>query len=109
MATGRPEHVVGIHFFNPVPVLAAGRARPVAAHRRRGHRARARPSPAGPLGKRAIRAQDRAGFIVNALLIPYLLSAIRMFESGFAIREDIDTGHGARAAPTRWARWRSPT
>ena len=44
------------------------------------------------LGKRVIRSQDRAGFIVNALLIPYLLSAIRMLESGFATAEDIDTG-----------------
>lgn len=44
------------------------------------------------LGKHVIRSQDRAGFIVNALLIPYLLSAIRMLESGFATAEDIDTG-----------------
>ena len=44
------------------------------------------------LGKHAIRAQDRAGFVVNALLIPYLLSAIRMFESGIATAEDIDNG-----------------
>jgi 3-hydroxybutyryl-CoA dehydrogenase len=44
------------------------------------------------LGKHAIRAQDRSGFVVNALLIPYLLSAIRMFESGIASREDIDNG-----------------
>lgn len=46
----------------------------------------------GILGKHAIRAQDRSGFVVNALLIPYLLSAIRMFESGIASREDIDNG-----------------
>jgi len=44
------------------------------------------------LGKRVIRSQDRAGFIVNALLIPYILSAIRMLESGFASAEDIDAG-----------------
>jgi len=44
------------------------------------------------LGKRTIRCQDRAGFVVNALLIPYILSAIRMFESGFASADDIDTG-----------------
>ncbi|MDQ3390785.1 MAG: 3-hydroxyacyl-CoA dehydrogenase family protein, partial [Actinomycetota bacterium] len=44
------------------------------------------------LGKRVIRSQDRAGFIVNALLIPYILSAIRMMESGFATAEDIDVG-----------------
>ena len=46
----------------------------------------------GQLGKHTIRCKDRAGFIVNALLIPYLLSAIRMMESGFATAEDIDTG-----------------
>jgi len=44
------------------------------------------------LGKRVIRSKDRAGFIVNALLIPYILAAIRMFESGFATAEDIDAG-----------------
>src|SRR5690606_25287277 len=46
----------------------------------------------GVLGKRVIRSQDRAGFVVNALLIPYLLSAVRMLESGFATAEDIDAG-----------------
>ena len=44
------------------------------------------------LDKRVIRSQDRAGFIVNALLIPYILSAVRMLESGFATAQDIDTG-----------------
>jgi 3-hydroxybutyryl-CoA dehydrogenase len=46
----------------------------------------------GELGKEAIDSQDRAGFVVNALLVPYLLSAIRMYESGFASKEDIDRG-----------------
>jgi 3-hydroxybutyryl-CoA dehydrogenase len=46
----------------------------------------------GALGKRVIRSQDRAGFVVNSLLIPYLLSAVRMLESGFATRDDIDAG-----------------
>ncbi len=46
----------------------------------------------GALGKTAIRAQDRAGFVVNALLVPYLLSAIRMYEAGHASAEDIDVG-----------------
>jgi 3-hydroxybutyryl-CoA dehydrogenase len=91
MATSRPEHVIGIHFFNPVPVLGlveivsslltspetTGRADDFATK---------------VLGKHVIKSQDRAGFIVNALLIPYLLSAIRMLESGFASAEDIDTG-----------------
>jgi 3-hydroxybutyryl-CoA dehydrogenase len=54
--------------------------------------ARAESFADGVLGKRVIRSKDRAGFIVNALLIPYLLSAIRMLESGFATAEDIDSG-----------------
>ena len=54
--------------------------------------ARAEAYAQGQLGKRTILSKDRAGFIVNALLIPYILSAIRMFESGFASKEDIDQG-----------------
>ncbi len=91
MATQRPSQVIGIHFFNPVPVLklvelvtslltsdetvtrASGFATDI-------------------LHKRVITSKDRAGFIVNALLIPYILSAIRMMESGFATAEDIDAG-----------------
>jgi 3-hydroxybutyryl-CoA dehydrogenase len=53
---------------------------------------RAQSFAADVLHKRVIRSQDRAGFVVNALLIPYILSAIRMMESGFATAEDIDTG-----------------
>jgi 3-hydroxybutyryl-CoA dehydrogenase len=53
---------------------------------------RAETFAADSLGKRVIRSQDRAGFVVNALLIPYILSAIRMMESGFATAADIDTG-----------------
>ena len=91
MATDRPEHVVGLHFFNPVPVLPlvevvasllSSEASVDLAER----------FAVEALGKRAIRAKDRAGFIVNALLVPYLLSAVRMMESGFATAEDIDTG-----------------
>jgi 3-hydroxybutyryl-CoA dehydrogenase len=91
MATSRPDKVIGIHFFNPVPVLrlvelvtslvtsdaTAAAARDFASKR---------------LGKLVIASPDRAGFIVNSLLIPYILSAVRMFESGFATAEDIDTG-----------------
>ena len=91
MATKRPEQVIGMHFFNPVPVLklvevisslltsaeTTNRVRSFATDR---------------LGKQVIASPDRAGFVVNALLIPYLLSAIRMLESGFASAEDIDTG-----------------
>jgi 3-hydroxybutyryl-CoA dehydrogenase len=91
MATHRPEQVLGLHFFNPVPVLALVEliasllTAPAAAETAAGF-AQER------LGKHLIRSQDRAGFIVNALLIPYLLSAIRMLESGFASAEDIDRG-----------------
>jgi len=91
MATGRPESVVGIHFFNPVPVLnlvevvTSLLTAPATTEQ-------AEAFATDQLGKRVVRSQDRAGFIVNALLIPYLLSAIRMLESGFATAEDIDTG-----------------
>ena len=91
MATKRPEQVVGMHFFNPVPVLrlvevisslltSADTTERVHAY------------ATDSLNKRVIYSKDRAGFVVNALLIPYLLSAIRMLESGFASAEDIDTG-----------------
>jgi 3-hydroxybutyryl-CoA dehydrogenase len=91
MATRRPAQVVGLHFFNPVPVLPLVElvsslvTSPETTER-------AADFAAGVLGKHVIRSQDRAGFIVNALLIPYLLSAIRMLESGFATADDIDTG-----------------
>jgi 3-hydroxybutyryl-CoA dehydrogenase len=91
MATRRPESVVGLHFFNPVPVLNLVELVPslltadVTIERSERFAVEA-------LGKRVIRSQDRAGFVVNALLIPYLLSSIRMLESGFATAEDIDAG-----------------
>ncbi|MDQ1397477.1 MAG: 3-hydroxybutyryl-CoA dehydrogenase, partial [Acidimicrobiaceae bacterium] len=91
MATKRPNQVVGIHFFNPVPVLKLVElvtsllTSPETADR-------AEAFAESVLDKRVIRSQDRAGFIVNALLIPYLLSSIRMMESGFATAEDIDHG-----------------
>jgi 3-hydroxybutyryl-CoA dehydrogenase len=91
MATRRPESVVGLHFFNPVPVLRLVELvtslltdDPTAR--------RAQSFAEDVLGKVVIRSQDRAGFIVNALLIPYILSAIRMLESGFATAADIDHG-----------------
>jgi len=91
MATGRPHAVIGIHFFNPVPVLRLVElvtsllTSPETAERSEAFAHE-------QLGKRVIRSKDRAGFIVNALLIPYLLSAMRMMESGFATAEDIDSG-----------------
>ncbi|MGV9823799.1 3-hydroxybutyryl-CoA dehydrogenase [Nocardia xishanensis] len=90
-ATSNPGRVVGVHFFNPVTVLPLVEivvtlktdgvvVDAVTAYVR------------DVLGKRTIESKDRAGFIVNALLIPYLCSAIRMFETGFASAEDIDDG-----------------
>jgi 3-hydroxybutyryl-CoA dehydrogenase len=91
MATKRPESVIGIHFFNPVPILHLVEL-VSSLLTSADTTTRADAFASGILGKRVIRSQDRAGFIVNALLVPYLLSAIRMLESGFASAEDIDTG-----------------
>ncbi len=91
MATDRPENVIGIHFFNPVPVLHLVEL-VVSLHTSDATIGRAEAYSHDRLGKRTIRSKDRAGFIVNALLIPYILSAVRMFESGFASKEDIDQG-----------------
>lgn len=91
MATGRRDRVVGMHFFNPVPVLRLVEVIPSLMTSDETV-ARTTAFAETVLGKRVIRSQDRAGFIVNALLIPYILSAIRMLESGFATPEDIDTG-----------------
>lgn len=91
IATQRPEQVIGIHFFNPVPVLRLVElvtsllTSPQTVQQ-------ANDFATDVLHKRVIRSQDRAGFIVNALLIPYILSAIRMMESGFATADDIDAG-----------------
>jgi len=91
MVTRRPEHVLGIHFFNPVPVLqlvelvSSLLTDPSVTDQ-------AEELVTGVLGKKVIRSQDRAGFVVNALLVPYLLAAVRMLESGFARAEDIDLG-----------------
>lgn len=90
-ATKRPEHVLGIHFFNPVPVLKLVELVP-SLLTDEGTVERASAFAIDKLGKQTIRAKDRSGFIVNALLVPYLLSAIRMFEAGIASAEDIDNG-----------------
>jgi 3-hydroxybutyryl-CoA dehydrogenase len=89
--TSRPEQVLGLHFFNPVPVL---RLVELVTSLMTGDDVvdRATAFVTGELSKRVIRSQDRAGFVVNSLLIPYLLSAVRMLESGFATRDDIDAG-----------------
>jgi 3-hydroxybutyryl-CoA dehydrogenase len=91
VVTNRPENVVGIHFFNPVPVLKLVEIVPSLLTSPEVTE-RARALVEGKLGKQAIDCQDRAGFVVNALLIPFILSAIRMLESGFASPEDIDRG-----------------
>ena len=89
--TSQPEKVLGLHFFNPVPVLPLVEI--VHSIMTSDETAtNAREFAEKTLGKECIDSQDRAGFVVNALLVPYLLSAIRMYESGFASREDIDRG-----------------
>lgn len=89
IATKSPDRVVGMHFFNPVPVLplvelvtTLKTSQAVAE--------RAEKFASEVLGKQVVRSADRSGFVVNALLVPYLLSAIRMVESGFATKEDVD-------------------
>lgn len=91
MATQRPSQVIGIHFFNPVPVLRLVEV-VTSLLTSDDTISRATAFAKDTLSKRVIRSQDRAGFIVNALLIPYILSAIRMMESGFATADDIDAG-----------------
>lgn len=96
-ATLNPERVVGMHFFNPAPVLPLVEVIPCeltsddTVQRVYGF-------AKIQLGKTIITAKDRAGFVVNALLIPYLLSAIRMVDAGLASAEDIDTGMTAGCA-----------
>jgi len=89
-ATRRPERVVGTHFFNPPPVMKLLElVRSIATSDATMAEAR---GFGESLGKRIIVAQDRGGFIVNLLLIPFLTHAVRVYESGFATREDIDEG-----------------
>ncbi|CDZ91552.1 3-hydroxybutyryl-CoA dehydrogenase [Rhodococcus ruber] len=88
-ATSRPGQVVGVHFFNPVPVMPLVEI--ISALTTEEETANAVfDYVKNTLGKTTVRAGDRAGFIVNALLIPYLTSAVRMLESGYATKEDID-------------------
>jgi 3-hydroxybutyryl-CoA dehydrogenase len=89
-ATRRPEAVVGTHFFNPPPVMKLLElVRSIATSEQTMDTAR---EFGEQLGKRIIVAQDRGGFIVNLLLIPFLTHAVRVYESGFATKEDIDEG-----------------
>ncbi|MEY9835404.1 3-hydroxybutyryl-CoA dehydrogenase [Streptomyces sp. 846.5] len=96
-ATSRPEQVLGIHFFNPAPVQRLVEIIPTLTTSAETV-TRAEAFTREVLAKDPIRARDRAGFVVNALLVPYLLSAVRMFESGVATAEDIDKGMEAGCA-----------
>jgi 3-hydroxybutyryl-CoA dehydrogenase len=94
--TTHPERVIGLHFFNPVPVLPLVEVVPSLLTAPETVR-RAEEFVEG-LGKHTVLCKDRAGFVVNALLIPFLLAAIRMVESGFASPEDVDTAMVAGCA-----------
>ena len=90
IASGRADRVIGMHFFNPPPVMALLELTPalttsdetIAFIRGYGR---------DVLGKTCVQAKDHAGFIVNRLLVPYLFDAVRLLDDGFASAEDIDT------------------
>jgi len=88
-ATGNPGRVLGLHFFNPVPVLPLVELVTTLVTDEAAA-ARTEQFAASVLGKQVVRCSDRSGFVVNALLVPYLLSAIRMVEAGFATVADVD-------------------
>ncbi len=91
-----PQRVIGMHFFNPVPVLPLVELVPSL---RTGQATvdAARAFAEDRLGKKTVLCKDRAGFVVNALLVPYLLAAVRMVEAGVATAEDVDTAMVAGA------------
>ncbi|MEZ5176398.1 MAG: 3-hydroxybutyryl-CoA dehydrogenase [Acidimicrobiia bacterium] len=89
VATNRPHAVVGMHFFNPATVMPLVEVVSTVVTDE-ACADRAAEFAAGTLNKTVVRAKDRAGFIVNKLLCPYILEAVRMYEEGFASREDID-------------------
>jgi 3-hydroxybutyryl-CoA dehydrogenase len=88
-ATSRPGSVVGMHFFNPATVMPLVEVISTVVTDE-STAARAAGFATDTLGKTVVRAKDRAGFIVNKLLCPYIFEAVRMYEDGFATREDID-------------------
>ena len=88
--TQRPDRVIGLHFFSPVPVMKLVEV--VVALDTADEAVTRAEEFAAAIGKSAIRTKDRSGFIVNMLLVPYLMAAVRMYEDGFASREDIDEG-----------------
>ena len=88
METGRPDRVCGVHFFNPAPMMSLVElVRPLTASDETLGAVR---SFAEGCGKQVVEVKDQAGFIVNALLFPYLNNAVRLLENGVATREDID-------------------
>lgn len=89
-ATNRPGSVIGMHFFNPATVMPLVEVISTVVSDESVVDRAAR-FASDTLGKTVVRAKDRAGFIVNKLLCPYIFEAIRMYEDGFATREDIDT------------------
>ena len=95
--TEQPERVIGMHFFNPVPVLPLVELVPSLMTTAETLE-RARAFAGDRLGKHTVVGKDRAGFVVNALLIPYLLAAIRMVETGFATADDVDVAMMAGCA-----------
>jgi 3-hydroxybutyryl-CoA dehydrogenase len=88
--TSEPQRVLGLHFFSPVPVMKLVEI--VVGLDTDGGIVERAAGFAGQIGKHPIRTKDRSGFIVNMLLVPYLMAAVRMYEDGFASREDIDDG-----------------
>jgi 3-hydroxybutyryl-CoA dehydrogenase len=89
-ATGRPDRVVGLHFFSPVPVMPLVEV--VHALEASDETLATAERLVHTLGKTPIHTKDRSGFVVNMLLVPYLMAAVRMYEDGFATREAIDEG-----------------
>lgn len=89
-ATNRPGSVIGMHFFNPATVMPLVEVISTVVSDESVVDRAAR-FASDTLGKTVVRAKDRAGFIVNKLLCPYIFEAIQMYEDGFATREDIDT------------------
>jgi 3-hydroxybutyryl-CoA dehydrogenase len=90
-ATQRPGRVLGMHFFNPAPVQPLVELIPALTTDAEVVDT-VEAFATGTLGKTTIRCRDQAGFVVNALLVPYLLAAVRMLESGAATAADIDAG-----------------
>ncbi|WP_422742372.1 3-hydroxybutyryl-CoA dehydrogenase [Mycobacterium sp. WMMD1722] len=88
-ATQNPGRVLGLHFFNPVPVLPLVELVSTLVTSDSAI-ARTERFASDVLGKQVVRCSDRSGFVVNALLVPYLLAAVRMVEGGFATIEDVD-------------------